>query len=282
MAVNIQAYYFSPTGTTEKVVRRIADGLANRCGCFEKPHVVNFTDYKERQGDMPIVIKDSVLIVGVPVYAGRVPNVLLSYLKRFKGENSQVVLIVLYGNRAYDDALIELREIFIKVGFTVVGAGAFIGEHAFSKVLAAGRPDAEDCLKADTLVEQISLNLKNFKSNENRDNASLLGSIAGEVALRPYYRPLDKDGNPFDFKTIKPVTLDSCVHCGICAAACPVQSIDYIDHKTILGKCIKCCACVKRCPTHAKVFDDPNFIKHKIELECQCVERQEPELFLSF
>lgn len=107
--------------------------------------------------------------------------------------------------------------------------------------------------------------------------ASIEASVLETKFLRPYYRPLDANGEPFDFKSIKPVTLENCIHCGTCAVKCPVQSISHEDHKTILGKCIKCCACVKRCPAEAKKFDDVNFIKHQVELEERCRDRKEPE-----
>lgn len=48
------------------------------------------------------------------------------------------------GNRNYDDALIELRNILEQDGFRTVAGGAFVSEHSFSKTLAAGRPDAKD------------------------------------------------------------------------------------------------------------------------------------------
>ena len=48
----------------------------------------------------------------MPVYAGRIPNLLLlKYLTSVKGNDALAVPIVLFGNRNYDDALIELRDI---------------------------------------------------------------------------------------------------------------------------------------------------------------------------
>lgn len=44
--------------------------------------------------------------------------------------------IVLFGNRNYDDALIELRNLLEEDGFNTIAAGAFVGEHAFSYTFA--------------------------------------------------------------------------------------------------------------------------------------------------
>lgn len=73
------------------------------------------------------------------------PNVLLPYLtEKVKGNGAYAVPVVSFGNRNYDDALIELRNILEQDGFRTVAGGAFVSEHSFSKTLAAGRPDAKD------------------------------------------------------------------------------------------------------------------------------------------
>lgn len=272
----VKAYYFSPTGTTECVVKKLATDLSLIMNCVEAPDFVDFTPLKARQEASEIVIKDSLLILGVPVYAGRVPNILLNYLGQFRSENSDVIIVTVFGNRAFDDALVELHSIFAENGFRILGAGAFVGTHAFSDIIATGRPDDEDFKVIACFVEA----LKNHLSNTTLSPYLLPFEIPGEVPFRPYYRPLDVDGNPFDFKVIKPVTLASCIHCGLCADKCPVQSISHEDHQTLTGRCIKCCSCIKRCPVDAKRFDDPNFIKHKRELEVQCVIRQESKFFI--
>ena len=83
-----------------------------------------------------IFFRKDIVIVGVPVYAGRVPNVLLKYLNTMSGNGALAIAVVLYGNRNYDDALLELKDILEANGFKVIAGGAFIGEHAFSKTLA--------------------------------------------------------------------------------------------------------------------------------------------------
>ena len=87
---------------------------------------------------------DDLVVFGVPVIAGRVPNVLLKFLDTLQGGGALAVPVVLYGNRNFDDALIELRNILQDRGFYAIGAAAFIGEHSFSRILAAGRPDSSD------------------------------------------------------------------------------------------------------------------------------------------
>ena len=94
-------------------------------------------------------------MLGTPVYAGRVPNVLLPYLNSIEGNEALAIPIVLFGNRNYDDALIELRDILEKDGFHTLAAGAFVGEHSFSRILAKNRPDAQDMDIVSEFVQQI-------------------------------------------------------------------------------------------------------------------------------
>ncbi len=81
-------------------------------------------------------------VIGTPVYAGRVPNVLLKYLTgKLRGSGALAIPVVLFGNRNFDDGLIELRNILEQDGLRAVAGAAFVGEHSFSRTLAAGRPD---------------------------------------------------------------------------------------------------------------------------------------------
>ena len=101
-------------------------------------------------------LKGNIVIFGVPVYAGSVPEVLLEYIKAVHGNGALAVAVVVYGNRDYDDALIELTDLLESQGFIVVAAAAFIGEHSYSKVLAQGRPDDGDMALATEFATLVS------------------------------------------------------------------------------------------------------------------------------
>ena len=93
-------------------------------------------------------------------------------------------------------------------------------------------------------------------------------SVAGEEPIRPYYTPRDRHGAPINILKVKPKTdMALCGGCGLCAARCPMGSIDPADVSQVKGICIKCCACVKGCPSGAKYFDDPGYLYHQHELE---------------
>jgi len=273
MISNISTLYFSGTGTTRKVVSSLAKYLGEKMDQNMKVNNMDFSLPSARDNP-PSFGNEDLVIVGVPVYAGRVPNVLLKYLNSVKGNGALAVAVVLYGNRNYDDGLIELTDILAEDGFKVIAAGAFIGEHSFSDILAKGRPDESDMDKVIDFAEDIYQ-----KIIKNEDFHDLV--VKGEKPYRKYYQPKDRYGNPFEFRLITPETSkEICIDCKHCAEICPMGSISYDDTAILTGICIKCCACVKGCPVGAKYFDDVNYIKHQKELEEIYAERREPEIFI--
>lgn len=273
MVINkVWAVYFSATGTTKKVAEHIANGIGSKIGA--PVCTIDFTHADARKQILKFS-KDDLVIFGTPVYAGRVPNILLPYLnENIKADNAYAIPIVLFGNRSYDDALKELMIILNKDGFHILAAGAFIGEHAFSKTLAAGRPDDSDMLYADELVDKA---IKRVCQSAN-SSMDVISFNDGEP-LRPYYKPKDRNGMDINILKVKPNTNDNCIKCGLCARICPMGSISYEDYITIKGICIKCGACIKNCPKEAKFFDDEGYLYHKMDLEEMYSRRIEPVIY---
>ena len=270
----IWAIYFSGTGTTRRTVERIAGGIASRLNLPAES--VDFSRPAVRQetlgfGEMDLVV------FGTPVYAGRVPNVLLPFLQeRIVGGGALAVPVVLFGNRNYDDALIELRNILAADGMHPIAAGAFVGEHSFSRVLGADRPNAEDKVLMDEFAARVAELAAGLDAAPVKSVA-----VRGQEPLRPYYTPRDRAGNPINILKVKPKTdLSRCDGCGLCADLCPMGSIDPDDVTHYTGICIKCCACVKKCPVGAKYYDDEGYLYHQHELEEMYQRRAEPEVFL--
>ena len=96
---------FSPTGTTEAVLRGIARGLDQRT-----PELIDITKPEARKQHLQ-TSEDELLVVAVPVYMGRVHALLTDWLQAIQARNTPAVCVVVFGNRAYDDALLELRNI---------------------------------------------------------------------------------------------------------------------------------------------------------------------------
>ena len=258
----VWAVYFSGTGTTEKVVNSLANAVAEGLGAQRKDYC--FNQPKARQTELTFA-PDDLVVLGVPVYAGRVPNLIMPYIKdMIHGNGALAVPVVLYGNRNFDDGLMELRNLTRDNGFHPVTAAAIVGEHSISTTLGAGRPDADDMALVAQLAQET---VKKVQALTEAPAEAV--AVEGCDPIRPYYTPRDRHGEPIkDFLKAKPVTdNDKCVKCGLCATLCPMGSIDPNDVSSVVGKCIKCCACVKKCPMGAKYFDHEGYLYHQHELE---------------
>ncbi len=270
----VWAVYFSATGTTQKIVTEIANRIAKQTGAVRENFDFTLPDART---DILGFAANDLVIFGTPVYAGRVPNVLLKYLVTVEGNGAAAVPVVLYGNRHYDDALIELRDILERDGFHTITASAFIGEHSFSKILAKNRPDEADMAVAKYFAAKTAEKLASV------DNAAVLPPIQVEGVLNPYrgyYQPRDRKGNSVDIRKVKPLTNADCNDCKICADVCPVGSIHREKVSEFIGICIKCGACIKKCPRQAKYYEDAGYLYHQHELEAGLTRRAEPDLFL--
>ena len=100
MEQRVTALYFSPTHGTRAYVRAVAAAIPG------EHREVDLTRPEERRKEYHFTENDLV-ILGVPVYYGRVPEV-EGLLDGLHGGNTPVILLAVYGNRLIDDALVEL------------------------------------------------------------------------------------------------------------------------------------------------------------------------------
>ncbi|MCM1041398.1 MAG: EFR1 family ferrodoxin [Bacteroides sp.] len=271
----VKAVYFSATGTTKKVVCTIAAKIAAelKLPCTQ----VDFTLPSARV--QPLVFeKGDIVVMGTPVYAGRVPNVLLKYLQAMQGVGAVGVPVVMFGNRNYDDALIELRDLMESAGIRTVGAGAFVGEHAFSRVLGANRPDRQDLLRVEEFAVAVAKKIAGFGENALPEAPVFVEGTP--FPYRGYYQPRDRHGVAINILKVKSLVNDRCTGCKICADVCPMGSISRENVREYTGICIKCGACIKKCPENARYYNDEGYLYHQHELEEIYARRGEPCWFV--
>ena len=268
----VTALFFSPTYTTRKVVVQIARQIAVQ---LDIPFSERNITTPLQRTETPCYQAGELVIFGVPVYIGRVPNLQREYIASIKGNGAIGVPVVVYGNRAYDDALIELRDIMQGNGFRNIAGAAFIGEHSFSYTLGGGRPDAQDLQIADEFATSIANKIK--EGSPLPDNLA----VPGNPYPYKFYNAKSSDSKSIDIRKVKPETdPEKCTSCGLCAMLCPMGAIDPTNCALVPGICIKCGACVKKCRPKAKYFTDPTYLEHKKILEDNFTDpRKEPELF---
>lgn len=230
--MNIHLIYFSATYTTRKVVRTIA----KRMGEIVAEHDITQT---VPDADMEIDAKN-LAIVGMPVYAGRIPAKAAEALSRFKGNKTPVIVVCVYGNRDYDDALLELKDITESNGFKVIAAGAFVAQHSIFPKVGADRPDEKDIQLMQVFAD------KSAELYHSAANTDLFSDILVK-GNKPYKIP----GNV----PLKPKGNRHCNECGTCVKLCPTQAIDEAaPRKTNKEKCISCGRCIVICPQKARAF----------------------------
>lgn len=276
----IYKIYFSPTGTTEKVVSALASGLSVKhpgAGVY----TYDFTLPSARTG-FPQLTEEDLVVFGMPTYAGRLPNLMLPYLKELvKSSGTLAVPVVTFGNRNFDNSLIELRDILEGGGFRTIAAAACSCEHSFSYVLGAGRPDEGDLSEIGQFADLVGEKIASAESSSAFSAPVQVAGIPADQNHGGYYQPRDRHGVSIDIRKVKPLTdREICTDCGICAAACPMGAIDAQDVSQVPGICIKCGACSKKCPTQAKYYDDAGYLYHKTELEEMYARRAENSFFL--
>lgn len=263
MDKNLKILYFSPTSGTKKIVKAIAESIDSNYKEFD------ITLPQNRTNSITFSSNDLV-IIGMPTYAGRFPRLLHNYIDTITANNTLGVFITTYGNRDYEDALLEQYDIFTSKGFIGLGAATFITEHSSTSKLATGRPHAEDLKTASDFGCEIIKRLKEINSLSDLNSLTLPGSI-------PY---VEKNIPPMPFA---PETNEKCVTCGICAKHCPTSAIDFSDCRTIdISKCIKCNSCVKRCPLTAKVMNSEPYKNMQNMLITNFAHNEKsPEIFLA-
>lgn len=228
MLKEVDFYYFSPTGGTKKVGQCLANALAKSAILHD------FADKKHSAAPTA-----ELSIIALPVFGGRIPAFAAQKLKLIDGKNKKAVAIVVYGNRAYEDALLELNNL-AKESFNVIACGAFVAQHSMYPKLGEGRPDEADVEELNAFAAII---LRKLACGQN-----------GEIKVPGNY-PYKADF----IAPATPVSSDSCCLCGKCAQACPTDAIAICAGKltTDLSKCMLCMACVHACPNHARALPEP-------------------------
>ncbi len=248
--MNVVEIVFSPTGGTEKV----AHIIGKKWG--ENTVKIDLSDPKIDFSKCEIKKEDMVLIA-MPSFGGRAPAIAIERLKQIAGNGAKCALVCVYGNRAYEDTLVEMEDAAKKSGFRVVAAIAAVAEHAMISKYATNRPDALDEAQLADFADRIL--------QKNGDAPSIPGN-----------RPYKKAGDV----SLVPRVTKNCAKCGLCAEKCPVQAIHPDTFAADSKKCISCMRCVKQCPHNARKVSEVMVSVAALAIKKACSVRKENELFL--
>ncbi len=254
--MNCVQIVFSPTGGTLKAAKAVSEEWRGNTETIDltDPNR-DFSEYSFNSGDTALI--------AVPSYGGRVPAAAAERLSKIKGGGAKCVLLCVYGNRAYEDTLVEMEDIAKSCGFEVKAAIAAVAEHSIVRKYAAGRPDGEDIKKLKEFSKTV---LEKLQKENDGGEPKLAGN-------RPYKKASGAG--------LTPKANQSCVKCGTCAESCPVKAISKENIGTADSKkCISCMRCVKICPHGARDVNKAVVSAVSLALKKSCSQRKECELFI--
>lgn len=253
--------YFSPTGGTKKVITALTKPFGKD---IQEINILSFeNDYSVHQFNA-----EDLCFVAAPAFGGRVPDVVLERLKMMKADGAKAVPVAVYGNRHYDDTLLELKDTLEEIGFQVIAGVTANAKHSIFKQYATLRPDPEDKAELEVFCEKIVEKYEKIMG----------GELPVEDITVPGNRPYkDYPGHP-----LKPITSQrECVLCKSCVKKCPTAAIPWeAPNTTIEDKCITCMRCIAVCPFDARKLDKASVDAAATKMAAAFEGRKPNELFI--
>ena len=250
---------FSPTGATKKAAEILISGL----GLRSETELVDISDPDFQKGSIS-VDRDDLCVLALPSFKGRAPAEAMERLEMIDGNNALMILLCSYGNREYEDTLLEMRDGAVKAGFIPVAGVAAVTEHSKLRSVAKGRPDNADGKTLAAFAEKIFNELSTKEDSEY--NLFVPGNYPYKVL-------------PESYATI--VHGGDCLDCEACLKKCPVRAIykDKDGYHTG-ANCIGCMRCVAICPKgNRRMTESEEIFISKILSDSKNI-RKEYELFL--
>ena len=249
MYKKIVAVYFSATGNTETYIKACAKSTGLP---------VEFHNVLSPKAETKIKCqKEDLLLLGAPDYSGRIPDLARKRFQNLRGQGTDAVLLVTFGNRAIDDALLEMAGLVKQNSFTVIGGAGLVGKHTFGEI-ATDRPSSLDLSEAQKFMQAVL-------QKENKAEVKMPGNF-------PYKEASTKG-------KWHPSTKENCIHCGHCERECPAGAIAP-DHKTINENCISCFHCISVCPVQAKEMQGEAYVAFCESLNERLKAPQKNEFYL--
>ena len=239
---------FSPTGNSRASAMAMANAIATEV------ELIDVTTAAAQH----LLSGNHFAIFAAPVYGGRIPTLARQRFAGICGTETPCLVIASYGNRHYDDALLELADMAQAQGFCVKGAAAVVGRHTYGEI-QVDRPNAGDLAQMADFARKVAAK-----------------PADSPQPVIPGNRPYRNGGAGGQFR---PLTGDACVHCGLCVRTCPAQAIAS-DCATVSDACISCFRCIRSCPTHAKHMNVPAYNEFASQFSERLKQRRENEFFL--
>ncbi len=228
--------YFSGTGNSRYIAKRIADGLGDEA--------ISLNDKIKKKDTEPIEVNGRLIIV-TPTYAWRIPRIVNDWIKSTKLSNVKGVWFVMSCGGEIGNAAKFNRELCDEKGFDYMGSAQVLMPENY--IALFDTPSVDEARKianeAEPIIDKIIKAIsdgKEFPKPRNNTYDRFMSAPVNKV-----FYPLCVKAKAFH-------TNEKCVGCGKCAELCPLNNISLKNGKPIWGNdCTHCMACISYCPTGA-------------------------------
>ena len=208
-------FYFSPCGGTKSVADIISKELGDApMQELTTPSMNTAIDH------------DTLTFFCFPVYGGRIPKPMYDRMKIISGDKTPCVPVAVFGNRAVDDALLEMSELAGKYGFVTVAGCEMVAPHSIDPAVRRRPPRRKPTRQSCMSFSKGSRLCRKLQPRQN--------------ARRPQLRQAKRRPS----LPLYPMASKECIGCGICEKYCPAGAIKGKHMRTVPTKCISCMRCV--------------------------------------
>ena len=228
--------YFSGTGNSKYVAKRIADALGDE--------ILNLND-RIKVSDTLSVETDERLIVVTPTYAWRIPRVVCDWLRKTELRGAKQAWFVMTCGSEIGNADKYNRELCTEKAISCMGTAQIVMPENYIAMFPAPQADEARQIVAqaepsiDRAIAAIQRNQPFAPTRNNLYDRFMSGPV------NPIFYKFFVKANAF-------TASGACIGCGQCVKRCPMNNVTIKDGKPVWGRnCTHCMACICYCPVSA-------------------------------
>lgn len=260
-------YYFSATGNSLQIARKIAESLPDSELIPITPDLpAELQAAAESSEKMSDAVPESVGIV-FPVYMFKPPRIVLEFVRKMP-KADYTYAVATYGTMP-GKPLTVFKNIMMKQGNTL-SAGYLIPLVSNFIVLPKTKSKAsvEKAFKnAEAKAQQIGQNVQKKTSYFDTETPGIIVKPVSWIGFNPLYRKIPELDKRFSVNS-------RCNKCGTCRDVCPVQNVKITTESPVfLHHCEMCFACINWCPQNA--INWTPLTKGKQRYQCAVISKED-------
>lgn len=228
--------YFSGTGNSEYVAKRIAQETGDEClNLFDR---LKNSNYNEISSSCPFVIV-------APTYGWRIPRLLSDWLINTNLTGSKDIYFVMTCGGEIGNASKYLEKLCTEKKLNFKGCGEIVMPENY--IAMFGAPEKKEALeiidKSEPVIDETARHIAKGENLANK-KAGIIDKLKSGIVNDMYY--------PVCLHAKKFTVDDKCISCGKCEKGCVLSNIKIVDGRPVWGdNCTHCMACICKCPVGA-------------------------------